>query len=412
MFGKKQSGNPAQGGVGSGGSILGSTTIEWDSQFKQDNVMWRVPRLIRLNDNIVVREDEIAVFYREGKVLTYFDQPGRYALTDFNAPIVGGLLKFFTGVQQQAEVYYLQKRFMDGKFGSSQPFQFTDPAFGLVNLRVFGEYRWRVSSPENFINQFVGTFAIETSAEIESRLREQLVILVYNALGKMKAQGMKVTDLATNLTNLEQIILATSPENFGQYGVEINKISGLTVSLPDEVQKAIDTRSQMSVLGVNYMQYEAGQAMVDAAKNPGGVAGAGAGIGVGLGAGVGLGYSVGGQIAQGMNLQQQQPPTKTCSICGSLILVNSAFCPNCGANQSQPKQAQSAVAVTSPSSPPAGGQTAARCVKCGFVLPAGAKFCSECGNPALPPQTKACPNCGTQTRQNAKFCSNCGRQFQ
>ncbi|HVX01834.1 MAG TPA: SPFH domain-containing protein, partial [Nitrososphaera sp.] len=271
MFGKKQSGNPAQGGVGSGGSILGSTTIEWDSQFKQDNVMWRVPRLIRLNDNIVVREDEIAVFYREGKVLTYFDQPGRYALTDFNAPIVGGLLKFFTGVQQQAEVYYLQKRFMDGKFGSSQPFQFTDPAFGLVNLRVFGEYRWRVSSPENFINQFVGTFAIETSAEIESRLREQLVILVYNALGKMKAQGMKVTDLATNLTNLEQIILATSPENFGQYGVEINKISGLTVSLPDEVQKAIDTRSQMSVLGVNYMQYEAGQAMVDAAKNPGGV---------------------------------------------------------------------------------------------------------------------------------------------
>lgn len=397
--------------------MLGSTTIEWDFQFKQDNVMWQVPRLIRLNDNIIVREDEIAVFYRDGKVLTYFDQPGRYALTDFNAPIVGGLLKFFTGVQQQAEVYYLQKRYMDGKFGSTQPFQFTDPAFGLVNLRVFGEYRWRVSSPENFVNQFVGTFAIETSAEAESRLREQLVVLVYNALGKMKAQGMKVTDLATNLTNLEQIILATSPENFGQYGVEINKISGLTISLPDEVQKAIDTRSQMSVLGVNYMQYEAGQAMVDAAKNPGGVAGAGAGIGVGLGAGVGLGYSVGGQFAQGMNPQQQQqpPPTKACSSCGSLILSNSAFCPNCSANQSPPKQAQPSAAATpssSAASPPPPGQTAASCVKCGAALQAGAKFCSECGNPALPPETKACSSCGTQTRQSAKFCSNCGRQFQ
>ena len=139
-----------------GGSVLGSTTINWEDQYKQDNVMWKVPRNIRLNDNIVVREDEIAVFYRDGKVLTYFDQPNRYALTDFNAPIVGNLLKFFTGVQQQAEVYYLQKRFLDGKFGSTQPYQFTDPTFGIVNLRVFGEYRWRVSSPENFINQFVG----------------------------------------------------------------------------------------------------------------------------------------------------------------------------------------------------------------------------------------------------------------
>src|ERR1700682_6026958 len=205
-----------------GGSVLGSVTINWEDQFKQNNVMWKVPRNIRLNDNIVVREDEIAVFYRDGKALTYFDQPNRYALTDFNSPLVGGLLKFFTGVQQQAEVYYLQKRYLDGKFGSTQPYQFTDPTFGIVNLRVFGEYRWKVSSPENFINQFVGTFAAESSDDVESRLKEQMVILVYNALRKMKAQGMKVTDLAANLTNIEQAILATAPDNFGQYGVEIN----------------------------------------------------------------------------------------------------------------------------------------------------------------------------------------------
>ncbi len=172
-----------------GGSVLGSITINWEDQDKQNNVMWKVPRNIRLNDNIVVREDEIAVFYRDGKVLTYFDQPNRYALTDFNAPIVGNLLKFFTGVQQQAEVYYLQKRYLDGKFGSTQPYQFTDPTFGLVNLRVFGEYRWKVAQPENFINQFVGTFNAETSDDVESRLKEQMVILVYNALGKMKSPG-------------------------------------------------------------------------------------------------------------------------------------------------------------------------------------------------------------------------------
>ncbi|EQD46452.1 hypothetical protein B2A_08889, partial [mine drainage metagenome] len=102
MFGKKSGQIPY-----AGGSVAGSITIAWETEFKQDNVMWKVPRLIRLNDNIVVREDEIAVFFRDGKVLTYFDQPNRYALTDFNAPVVGKLLKFFSGVQQQAEVYYL-----------------------------------------------------------------------------------------------------------------------------------------------------------------------------------------------------------------------------------------------------------------------------------------------------------------
>ncbi|MGH9920435.1 MAG: SPFH domain-containing protein, partial [Nitrososphaerales archaeon] len=209
LFGKK----PAAGDgsvPATGGSVLGSTTVAWDDANKQNNVMWKVPRNIRLNDNIVVREDEIAVFYRDGKVLTYFDQPNRYALTDFNAPVVGSLLKYFTGVVQDAEVYYLQKRYMDGKFGSTQPYQFTDPTFGIVSLRVFGEYRWRVSSPENFINQFVGTFSAETSSDVEDRLKEQMVILVYNALGKMKAQGLKVTDLAGNLTNVEQMVLATS----------------------------------------------------------------------------------------------------------------------------------------------------------------------------------------------------------
>lgn len=357
VFGKKQ---PA-GVPSSGGSVLGATTIEWDSQFKQGNVMWKVPRLIRFGDNIIVREDEIAVFYRDGKVLTYFDQPNRYALTDFNGPIVGGLLKFFTGVQQQAEVYYIQKRFMDGKFGSTQPYQFVDPTFGIVNLRVFGEYRWRVSSPENFINQFVGTFAVETSEEVESRLREQMVILVYNALGKMKSQGLKVVDLAANLTNIEQLVLASAPDHFAQYGVEINKVSGLTISLPDEVQKAIDTRSEMSVLGVNYLQYQAGQAMVDAAKNPSGGAGAAAGVGVGLGAGVGLGYAVGGQFAQGM----AQSATKVCPSCGAMIPFNAAFCPNCGANQNVVRQQVPAATLT--------------CPKCGASFQAGAKFCPNCG---------------------------------
>ncbi len=358
MFGHKK--DPNFGG----GSVIGATTIEWDSQYKEGNIMWKVPRLIRLNDNIVVREDEIAVFFRDGKVLTYFDKPNRYALTDFNAPIVGNLLKFFTGVQQAAEVYYLQNRYIDGKFGSTQPYQFVDPTFGIVNLRIFGEYRWKVSQPENFVNQFVGTFAIQTSDEIESRLKEQMILLVFNAIGKMKDSGLKVTDLAANLQNIEQVVLANSATNFGQYGIEINKISGLTISLPEEVQKAIDTRSQMSVLGVNYLQYQAGQAMTDAAKNPGGVAGVGAGMGVGFGAGTGLGYIMAGQMSQGM----YQPPMRQCAKCGMMMPVNNNFCPNCGAGQQPIQQPK-------------------------------------------PQEGMLCPQCGTHIASDSKFCPNCGKQL-
>ncbi|MEM3215192.1 MAG: SPFH domain-containing protein [Conexivisphaerales archaeon] len=379
MFGKNKD-------ISNEGSVIGSTTIAWEPEFKEGKVMWKVPRLIRLNDNIVVREDEIAAFYRDGKVLTYFDKPNRYALSDFNAPIVGQLLKFFTGVQQVAEVYYIQKRFMDGKFGSIQPYQFVDPVFGIVNLKVFGEYRWRVSSPENFINQFVGTFAAETSEDVESRLKEQVVLLIYSAIGKMKEQGLKVTDLAANLTNIEQVVLALSPDNFAQYGVEINKISGLSISLPDEVQKAIDTRSEMSVLGVNYIQYQAGQAMVDAAKNNTGTAGAFAGLGAGLGAGAGIGYSMGGQLTQGIAPQ----PTKTCVKCGAIIPANATFCPSCGAQQPQI------------------GQTVT-CPKCGASVPAGAKFCPNCGSPIGQVQEKKCPNCGASVPYSSKFCPNCGK---
>jgi membrane protease subunit (stomatin/prohibitin family) len=357
LFGKKPDPTP-----GTGGSVFGSTTIAWDDQFKQNSALYKVPRQIKLNDNIVVREDEIAVFYRDGKVLTYFDQPNRYALTDFNAPVVGKLLKFFIGVQQWAEVFYVPKRYMDGKFGSSQPYQFTDPTFGIVSLRVFGEYRWKISSPELFINQFVGTFNAETTDDVEARIKEQMVILVYSALGKMKQQGLKVTDLAANLTNIEQMVLAQGADNLGQYGMEINKISGLTISLPDEVQKAIETRSEMQVLGVNYMQYQTGKAIDDAAKNPSG----GAGVFAGLGAGIGAGSAIGGQMAQGM----VQGQTKSCPNCASMMPVNAKFCPSCGATQVVP-QAPAA--------------------------PAGA--------------TKFCPNCGTALAGDAKFCPSCGKQL-
>src|SRR3989442_411614 len=182
--------------------LTGSMTIAWDDQFKRQNIMWKVPRNVRMNDNVVVREDEIAVFYRDGKVLAYLDRPDRYALTSQNAPILGRLIQALSGVVQQAEVYYLQKRIFDGKFGTQDAFLFQDPDFDMVQLRAFGDFRYRLKDPETFINQFVGTFGAATSAEVEDRIKGELVKQLNVTLGKMKANGLKVVDFAASLTEV------------------------------------------------------------------------------------------------------------------------------------------------------------------------------------------------------------------
>jgi membrane protease subunit (stomatin/prohibitin family) len=369
-------------------SIIGAETFKWEDSDKRNNVMFRLPRNIRFNDNIVVREDEIAVFYRDGKVLDYIDRPDRYALTSINAPIVGKIVKFLSGVQQQAEVIYLQKRVFDGKFGSKQPYQFRDKEFGIVNLRVFGEFRYKVASPENFVNQFIGTFNFATSAEVEERLKEQMVILVYDAVGDMKEQGMGVADLASNLTNIEQVVISKSGDHFALYGVGIDKVSGLYISLPDEVQKAVDTRASMQVVGANYVQYQTGQAMREAASNPSGGA---AGAGVGVGAGIGMGWSMVGAMQQGaqQTAPGQQAPVQQvilCPKCGAQNQTTNKFCAQCGA-----KLQMSTVP----------------CPKCGQPVAEGAKFCPNCGATMTP--GKKCPNCGADVKADAKFCPECGK---
>ena len=371
-------------------SLIGSETFKWEDADKRQNIMFRMPRNIKFNDNIVVREDEMAVFYRDGKALAYIDRPDRYALTSLNAPIVGAIVKFLSGVQQQAEVVYLQKRAFDGKFGSKQPYQFRDKDFGMVNLRVFGEFRYKVSSPENFVNQFVGTFNYATSAEVEDRIKEQVVILIYDSLGDMKQQGMGVADIAANLTNLEQSVLSRTNDHFALYGVSVEKLSGLYISLPEDVQKAVDTKSSMTILGANYMQYQAGQAMRDAAQNP---SGGTAAAGVGLGAGLGMGYTMVGAMQQGMApgpapAQVAAVPLIQCAKCGTANPPTNKFCASCGVKM---------------------GPTTVPCPKCNAQVAEGTKFCPECGGPMAAPATKKCPNCSADAPTTSKFCPGCGK---
>ena len=372
-------------------SVIGAATFKWEDADKRGNIMFRIPRNIRFNDNIVVREDETAVFFRDGKALAYIDRPDRYALSSLNAPIVGAIVKFLSGVQQQAEVVYLQKRPFDGKFGSKQPYPFRDKEFGMVNLRVFGEFRYKVASPANFVNQFVGTFNFATSAEVEERIKEQMVIIIYDSIGDMKNDGMGVADIAANLTGIEQVVLSRTKDHFDLYGISIEKISGLYVSMPEEVQKAVDTRSSMQILGTNYMQYQSGQAMREAAQNP---AGGAAAAGVGVGAGIGMGWTMMDSMRQG----QAGPPAPgaapvaaaammICAKCSTQNPATNKFCASCGAK-------------TGPATVP--------CPKCKADVPETSKFCPECGGPMS--ATKKCASCGADVPDSSKFCPECGKQ--
>lgn len=340
-------------------------TFEWTQTMKGSNIMWKIPQNIRLNDNIIVREDEIAVFYRDGKAISYLDRPDRYALTSLDIPYLQIIVKALTGIRQGAEVYYLQKRPFDAKFGSKQPYAFRDKEFGIVNLRLFGEMRWKVSEPSNFINQFVGTEGLISNDDIQERIKEQIVVSTFDALGELKDKGMSVLDLPANLLEIEQVVIQKTKPHFAPYGIELQKITSIYISMPEEVQKSIDARTAMNVTGTGYMQYQSAQAMREAASNPSGGGGA-AGAGVGVGAGLSMGW----QMSQAIASQQQQQPSQ--------------FQPQA---QAQPQ----------PQGKP--------CIKCGQPIPQGQVFCGQCGTKQ---SQGACPKCGTAPVAGSKFCGQCG----
>jgi membrane protease subunit (stomatin/prohibitin family) len=225
---------------------------------------------------------------------------------------------------------------------------------------------------------------------VESRIKEQMVVLIYDVLGEMKERGMSVVDIASQLTEIEQFVLTRATDHFEMYGLEIQKLSGLYVSMPEKVQEAVDTRSSMQVLGTDYMGYQTGQAIEKAAAQEGGGGGL-AGAGLGLGAGAGMGYMMMDSMArqgQGPPGQQPQPQQAAaaqtpCIKCGAMIPPGTKFCPNCGAAQS------------------------ATCPSCGAQIEGGAKFCPECGAKVGGGPAK-CDKCGAEVKPGAKFCPECG----
>ncbi|MCG7850525.1 MAG: SPFH domain-containing protein [ANME-2 cluster archaeon] len=390
---------------GSGKSMSGATTFMWDDAAKGDKVMYRIPRNIIWNDNVVVREDEYAVFFRDGKVLTVLDKGGRYGLSSLNIPVLTELQRKITGTQPVAEVYYVQRRELRGKFGSAEAFTFRDQDFGMIRLRIFGQFAYKVVDPVQFITQFIGTKGFSESDNVISWLKDEVIMQLNDTLGELKTQKqLSALDLPAYLEEIEQILLSKLEPDVAEYGVKIMRIAGLNINFPEDVQKSIDERAGIGALGLTdqsqkdaYMAFQAGKAMRDAAKQEGGAAGAGAGMGVGMGAGMGMGMMMANQMApaaqQPQQAQQPAQPQQAapsggikCPSCGTDIPPGSKFCINCGTKIG-------------------GGMS---CPKCNAEVPQGSKFCLNCGTKMV----SSCPQCKAELQTGTKFCPGCGTKIE
>lgn len=258
--------------------------IQWTDD-TQDTMVYRFPR----NDNeikngaqLVVRESQLAAFVNEGKLADIF-QPGTYTLHTQNLPILADLQGWKYGFESpfKAEVYFVSTRtFTDRKWGTPNPIMMRDAEFGMVRLRAFGAFAIRVKDPAIFLRQVAGTEGRFTIDGIEEQLRELVCSRFADALGTNKVAAL---DLAGNYDRLGRWVAAIIQPDFDVFGLQIVNFVIENISLPPEVEAAIDKRTSMGVIGnmATYTQYEAASAIKDAASNPGGIAGAGAGLAAG-----------------------------------------------------------------------------------------------------------------------------------
>ena len=263
----------------------------------------------RLGSQVIVRESQRAIFYRDGKSLDTFP-PGRHTITTANLPILSGLMRLVTGGNNMftAEVYFVNMReFTDMKWGTPQPISLRDTDLGLVRLRAFGQYSMQISDPKRFVDQIVGTQGLFSTAQIEDYLRNAIISRLTDVLG----ENMKsIFDLPQLFDELSAGMRAKVQDDFTAMGIALKQFMVVSINPTEETAKAIDERSSMGAIGDmnKYMQYKTARAVGDAAQNAGGT-----GEGVGLGAGIGLGAGMAGMITgamQGANQPQQQQPAQ------------------------------------------------------------------------------------------------------
>lgn len=268
--------------------------IEWVDATR-NTLVWKFPREdneIKNSAQLVVRESQAAVFLHEGELGDVFG-PGRVQLTTNNIPILTTLKswKYAFNSPFKADVYFVNTRqFTDQKWGTANPIMLRDAEFGPIRLRAYGNYSFNVSDPGKFIKTMAGTTPLLVSEDVSGQLRNLLVSRFADALGEAKIPAL---DLAAQYTEMGDLLRGIIQKDFDQYGITLATFLIENISVPPAVEEALDKRTQMGVLGDmnKYTQFQAANALGDAAKNPGA-----AGNMVGMLAGVNLGGIMGGNL--------------------------------------------------------------------------------------------------------------------
>jgi len=271
--------------------------IEWLDD-TTDSLVWRFPvynQEIKMGAQLIVRENQVALFVNEGKAADLFT-PGRYEIQTQNVPILTTLRGWKYGFQSpfKAEVYFFNTRlFTDLKWGTTNPVMMRDTEFGMIRLRAFGTYAMRIADAKTFFHNIVGTRGLTSTDEVTGQLRSTILSRLSDALAESKIAAL---DLAAHYDELSVAGRGVLSPEFAGFGLELSRFFIENISLPEEVEKAIDQRSKLGVLGDRMQQYtqmQAAEAIGTAAANPGGLAGAG----VGIGAGVAMGQMMGQAMA-------------------------------------------------------------------------------------------------------------------
>ncbi|MGN0819657.1 MAG: SPFH domain-containing protein [Christensenellaceae bacterium] len=340
--------------------------IEWATDDSNDTLVYKYPfkdngRELNNKSTLTVRESQVAIFVHKGKIADIFSA-GIYELDTEILPILSNLAAWKYAFQTPitVDIYFINtKQFTNVKWGTQNPILMRDPEFGVIRVRGFGAFAFRVSDPAVFLKELFGTSSSFKTADIKDWAKTMLVSALADCIGESKISAL---DLAGNTLEFNEAVKASIQSKFNEIGLELTNLFIENMSVPTEIEKAIDQKSKLNILSDStdtMMQIAAAEALKDAAKNPG-MGGAFMSAGVGAGAGVGLAK----MFNDAMNSNATKPEKASaasghkCAKCSADIPANAKFCPNCGEKVSLEKF----------------------CSQCGAKIAANAKFCPECGN--------------------------------